>query len=108
MAGTKAGGLKASQTCKAKYGDDFYKKAGQKGGRNGHTGGFASSHELAVEAGRKGGKVSKRGQKTTYEEMRKIIILSASGETIADIAQVTGKNYNTVKRIVSRAWKDYE
>lgn len=108
MVGTKAGGLKASATCKAKYGEDFYKKAGQRGGSNGHTGGFASSHELAVEAGRKGGKVSRRGQKTTYEEMRKIIILSIAGETIADIAKVTGKNYNTVKRIVSRAWKEYE
>ena len=41
MAGTKAGGLKAAATNKAKYGKEFYARIGAKGGRLGHTGGFA-------------------------------------------------------------------
>ena len=62
MVGTREGGLKASKTNKAKYGEDFYKKNGAKGGRNGHTGGFAAmSPERRSECGRKGGKASKRG-----------------------------------------------
>lgn len=62
MAGTKAGGQKAAATIKKKYGKDFYAEIGRKGGQNGHTGGFAANPELAKEAGRKGGKISKRGK----------------------------------------------
>lgn len=61
MGGTKAGGKKAAATNMNKYGSDFYAEIGRKGGRNGHTGGFAANPELAREAGRKGGKISKRG-----------------------------------------------
>ena len=61
MAGTKLGGLKASKANKEKYGDDFYKRIGAIGGRNGHTGGFASNPELARLAGAKGGRISRRG-----------------------------------------------
>lgn len=61
MAGTKAGGAKASATNRERYGQDFYKRIGQIGGRNGHTGGFASDPELARRAGRKGGRISRRG-----------------------------------------------
>lgn len=62
MAGTKEGGRKASITNRAKYGDDFYSNIGRKGGRNGHTGGFASNPELARIAGRIGGRNSRRGK----------------------------------------------
>ena len=62
MAGTKAGGQKAAATTKKKYGKGFYAEIGRKGGQNGHTGGFAANPELAKEAGRKGGKISKRGK----------------------------------------------
>ena len=41
MAETKQGGLKTAATNREKYGKDFYKNIGQKGGRLGHTGGFA-------------------------------------------------------------------
>ena len=59
MAGTKAGGLKARDTNIA--GDpDFYKRIGSKGGKNGHTGGFAANPELARIAGAKGGRISRR------------------------------------------------
>lgn len=63
MSGTKEGGLKAAATNKKKYGKDFYKVNGAKGGRNGHTGGFAYNPALAVVAGKKGGEKSRRGWK---------------------------------------------
>ena len=54
------GGLKAAKTNKLKYGEDFYSRIGAKGGRNGHTGGFAANPELAKRAGSLGGKKSRR------------------------------------------------
>jgi len=60
MAGTKAGGVKAAATNKARHGKDFYANIGAKGGRNGHTGGFAANRELARVAGAKGGRISRR------------------------------------------------
>jgi general stress protein YciG len=60
MAGTKQGGTKASATNRRKHGEDFYKKIGSIGGQKGRTGGFFANPELAREAGRKGGKISKR------------------------------------------------
>ena len=62
MAGTVRGGKKAAATNKAIHGADFYAKIGAKGGRKGHTGGFAANPALAQEAGRKGGLISKRGK----------------------------------------------
>lgn len=61
MSGTKAGGIKASKTNIERHGADFYKRIGQKGGRNGHTGGFAANRALARVAGAKGGRISRRG-----------------------------------------------
>lgn len=67
MSGTKAGGIKAAATNKKKYGKDFYKVNGAKGGRNGHTGGFASNPALAIVAGKRGGENSRRGWKLIQE-----------------------------------------
>lgn len=61
MSGTREGGRKAAVTNKARHGTEFYREIGRKGGRNGHTGGFAADPELAKIAGAKGGKISKRG-----------------------------------------------
>ena len=62
MPGNRIGGLKASATNKARYGKDWYARIGRIGGKNGHTGGFASmTHERVAECGRKGGAISKRG-----------------------------------------------
>ena len=61
MSGTKAGGMKAAATNKAKYGKEFYARIGKKGGQNGHTGGFAANPALARLAGKKGGTISRRG-----------------------------------------------
>lgn len=62
MSGTKAGGKKAAKTNKEKYGEDFYRENGRKGGKNGHTGGFAANRTLARLAGAAGGRKSKRGK----------------------------------------------
>lgn len=61
MSGTREGGLKAADKNRKIHGSDFYARIGAMGGKNGHTGGFASNPELAKIAGRKGGKKSKRG-----------------------------------------------
>ena len=66
MAGSKLGGLKAANTNKRRYGNNFYAIIGYRGGTNGHTGGFAANPELAKKAGAIGGKISKRGKKGTH------------------------------------------
>lgn len=81
MTGTKAGGLKAAATNKKKHGEDFYKINGAKGGRNGHTGGFAANPALAVVAGSRGGKNSRRGWKLVDQtDMSLIFKNNKSGE----------------------------
>lgn len=84
MAGNRDGGRKAAATNMAKYGPDFYKNIGRKGGTNGHDGGFASKGlgkdgltgpERAKIYGSVGGKVSKRGRtrvELTEEDRQKI------------------------------------
>ena len=78
MAGNKMGGLKARETNKRKYGDDFYAKIGQQGGKLGKTGGFASDkvgedgltgRERARIAGSRGGQISKRPARTIDDEI---------------------------------------
>lgn len=64
MAGTQAGGAKAAKTNKKRYGKEFYAQIGAMGGKKGRTGGFYANRDLAREAGRKGGKISRR-RKTT-------------------------------------------
>lgn len=60
MAGTVSGGRKAAATNRMRYGLTFYTDIGRKGGLISRGGGFAMSRDLAVEAGRKGGRASKR------------------------------------------------
>ena len=64
MTGTKAGGLKCKRTNYMLHGDDFYRRIGQKGGRvRSPLKGFGSNPTLAIEAGRKGGLISRKGKK---------------------------------------------
>ncbi len=68
MAGTKAGGKKTAETNYKKYGPDFYKKIGAKGGREGHTGGFYWMKQNGQEdrirsIGQVGGRISRRKKK---------------------------------------------
>jgi general stress protein YciG len=60
MAGTADGGKLAAKTNKNKHGVDFYARIGAMGGKKGTTGGFFANRELAREAGRKGGRISRR------------------------------------------------
>lgn len=69
MAGNKADAIKTKQRIIELYGEDFYKKIGQKGGTNGKTGGFAHNRELARRAGRIGGLKSKRSEVANKYEM---------------------------------------
>ena len=62
MSGTAKGGKKAAETNKKRHGDDFYALIGAKGGQKSKTGGFYANRELAREAGRKGGRTSRRGK----------------------------------------------
>lgn len=70
MAGTAEGALKAAATNRERYGSDFYRRIGQKGGLVSRGGGFASSHELAVRAGRKGGAISRRGKQAGSKSIK--------------------------------------
>ncbi len=65
---TAEGAIKAGATNKRKYGEDYYKKIGAIGGRNSRTGGFYANRELAREAGRKGGRISKRRSNGNRDE----------------------------------------
>lgn len=61
MAGNRIGGAKAASTNKRKYGEDFYKTIGVKGGSvKNNAKGFGSNRELARTAGAKGGRISRR------------------------------------------------
>lgn len=72
MSGTLTGGKKAAATNKAKYGEDFYRNLGRKGGSVSHpeTRPFSLNPVLARIAGTKGGLTGKRGKakKTTNKE----------------------------------------
>lgn len=65
MAGTRNGGIAASQTNKRIHGADFYARIGAAGGRKGRTGGFFANRELASRAGAKGGRISRRTKHRT-------------------------------------------
>lgn len=62
MTGTKSGGLKCRDTNYKKYGKDFYRNMGRKGGLVCGRKGFAVNPELAKKAGRIGGLKSRRGK----------------------------------------------
>jgi general stress protein YciG len=64
MAGTIEGGKRAALTNKKRYGKDFYKRIGTKGGQNGRTGGFYANRDLARIAGAMGGRISRKTKKS--------------------------------------------
>lgn len=77
MSGTKAGGKKAALTNMMRHGNDFYREIGRRGGKNGHSGGFASDavgedgltgRQRAKLAGAKGGRISRRGPAKKVEK----------------------------------------
>lgn len=62
MAGTKEGGKKAAATMRDRYGANYYENMGRIGGQACVSKGFGKNHELAVKAGAKGGRNSRRGK----------------------------------------------
>ena len=61
MSGTVEGGKAAAQTNTKRYGKDFYAKIGAKGGaKKNASKGFGGNRELAIRAGRIGGRKSRR------------------------------------------------
>lgn len=100
MAETRLGGIRARETNLKKYGTQFYVNIGAMGGRKGTTGGFAANHELAVEAGRKGGTVSRRG---VPED--KIIAAWLVYPSIKYVALRTGLRYNSAAARILRLRK---
>lgn len=64
MAGNKVGGVKAAKSNKERHGNDYYKRIGSIGGKKTGMKGFALNKELAREAGRKGGTISRRTKVT--------------------------------------------
>lgn len=61
MAGNREGAMKAKQKMLERYGKDYYKEIGRRGGQKGTTGGFFANRQLASIAGKKGGTISRRG-----------------------------------------------
>ena len=69
MAGNKIGAAKAATTNKERHGEDFYKTIGARGGlAKVPTKGFGGmTPEKRIEAGRKGGTISRRGPAKSKE-----------------------------------------
>lgn len=86
MPGNKIGGLKARETNFKKYGKEFYRIIGSKGGQQkpSKPRGFAANHELARAAGAKGGRISRRTGVTTGQGKEKEYVWKGGpNETLA-------------------------
>lgn len=93
-------GQKAAATAKAKYGKDFHRLIGAKGGKLGHTGGFAAVPGLAKRAGKIGGTISRRGpaKPKTITEDRFLIIDEQAAVPIIELG--TPSFWNKLRRKV--------
>lgn len=70
MAGTRTGGINARNTNYKRYGQDFYREIGRKGGKSGGMKGFAIMDKEKVRlAGAKGGRKSRREPSKNKEEL---------------------------------------
>lgn len=118
MSGTKEGGKKTAQTNKERYGKDYYKKMGQKGGRNSRNGGFASKKvgkdgltgaERAKKVGAIGGSISRRGpvkssnRKTTHKSVETVRELRNKENTVFKLREVkTREKRGLISRLFRR------
>jgi len=110
MSGTKAGGKKAAKTTRKLHGEDFYKRIGAIGGKNGHKGGFAANPDMASYWGRIGGKKSVRsGAYTALLEINKKRIKKMYFDHVsyAEIAREIGIPYAPVRRYIRQNIKGY-
>ena len=94
MSGTVYGGKKAAATNRKRYGKNFYKNIGAKGGRLGTTGGFAANPALAKIAGAKGGRLSKCGPKKYFVDDKYFGFF----ETVDEAIKFFKKLYKNVKK----------
>lgn len=69
--GTRESAAKAAVTNKLKWGEDFYRRIGSLGGKTKkiNPAAFKAGEERTVEAGRKGGKISRRSKAINLEEI---------------------------------------
>lgn len=67
MSQTKEGAIKAVQTIEKKYGKDYWKKIGSKGGANGTGHAFGHGKLDPHEMGRIGGRISRRTKKPVVD-----------------------------------------
>lgn len=68
MSGTKQGSAKAAATMKARYGEDYYRNIGRKGGcALNEFKGFGSHRDKVKEWGAKGGAISRRNKNEAKE-----------------------------------------
>lgn len=74
MSSTRAGGIKAAQTNKERYGNDFYRKVGKLGGTKSRGGGFASvDSNMARLCGQLGGLTACYKRNPASVDINKII-----------------------------------
>lgn len=99
MSGTKSGGLKAAATNKKKFGSDYYARIGALGGKKSTIGGFYANRELASEAGKKGGLISRRGKKLTQQEKERILQTNGYSSQVSD-ADSTGHSNWISRRLL--------
>lgn len=94
-----SGGAKAAETNKQKYGKDFYRIIGARGGKATGYKGFATNPELAKISGAKGGHNSKRGKdpKRTERVKKAIAMYEDEGKNVEQIAKEFGLSKATIK-----------
>lgn len=117
MSGTVSGGKKAAKTNKVRYGKDFYKKMGKKGGQNSKNGGFASKKvgkdgltgaERAKKVGAIGGSISRRGpaksskKKTTPKSVEAVRELRNKENTVFKLREIKTKEKRS---LISRLFR---
>lgn len=96
MPGTKAGGLKAAETNKRRYGPTFYVRIGALGGKKSTGGAFLNDRELASIAGRKGGKRS--GEvRAARAKARRATLIQEPKNGIGKIVDIVKRNLGGTK-----------
>lgn len=80
MSGTTEGGCKTAKTIKEKYGEDYYKELGRKGGsvHRPETRWFNNHRDLASKCGTKGGHISKRGKAKLSKNDFQVIVKTSN------------------------------
>lgn len=86
MPGNRAGGMKAAKTNRKRYGKDFFRIIGSKGGqaKDGKPKGFAAMNiEKVRAAGRKGGRISRRTGVTNGQGKEKEYVWKGGDDALA-------------------------